>query len=109
MSDEFCDAQHRIDGATDLVALLDGRPVATGSVVLLDDGVASLGGAATRLEARGRGAQRALIVERLHRARDAGADLAIVTAVPDGSSARNLTAAGFELLHTQVVLTRDLP
>jgi hypothetical protein len=107
VSDEFCDARHRVPGAIDLVGRLRGRPVATGSLSI-DRGIASLGGAATRLADRGQGAQRAMLLERLHRARDAGASLATATAVPDGSSARNLTAVGFQLLYTQVVLTRPV-
>jgi hypothetical protein len=105
VSDEFCDARHRLPGAIDLVGRLRDRAVATGSLSI-ERGIASLGGAATRLADRGRGAQRAMLVERLHRARDAGASVAAATAVPDGSSARNLTAVGFQLLYTQVVLTR---
>jgi GNAT superfamily N-acetyltransferase len=105
ISDEFCDAQHRVPGATDLVACVDGEPAATGSLAV-DGDVATLGGAATRVAARGRGLQRALIADRLHRARGAGARLAIVTAMPAAQSARNLVATGFQLLYTQVVLTQ---
>jgi hypothetical protein len=106
-SDEFCDARHRAPGSMDLIGSLDARCVATGSYSL-DGDLAWLGGAATRESARGCGAQSAVIADRRHRVRDAGARLALVTAVSDGVSARNLLASGFQLLYTQVVLTRTL-
>jgi len=105
ISDEFCAANHRVSGALNLVATIDGKAVGTGSLTPVST-VAWLGGAATLPEARGRGAQHALLVERLHRARRLGCTLAAVTAVPDGVSARNLTRVGFQLLYTQAVMTR---
>jgi GNAT superfamily N-acetyltransferase len=85
--------------------MLDGRPVGTGSLTPIRT-VAWLGGASTLPEARGRGAQHALLVDRLHRAQRMGCTLAAVTAVPDGVSARNLLRVGFQLLYTQAVMTR---
>lgn len=107
VNDEFCAAAHRVPGTLDLVTLDDGRPVACGSLVVID-GVAWLGAAATLTSARGRGLQTALLAERLHRAADAGAELAGVTALPDGTSARNLTATGFRTLYTQAVMSRPV-
>ncbi len=104
ISDEFRAAAHRITGALNLVAMLDGKAIGTGSLTPVST-VAWLGGAATLPEARGRGAQHALLVERLHRARRMGCTLAAATAVPDGVSARNLTRVGFQLLYTQAVMT----
>lgn len=105
VSDEFCTAMHRVPGAQNLVALLDDKPVGTGTLTAVRT-VAWLGGAATLPEARGRGAQHALLIDRLHRARRMGCTLAAVTAVPDGVSARNLLRVGFQLLYTQTVMTR---
>jgi GNAT superfamily N-acetyltransferase len=105
VADEFCDARHQVQGAVDLVLSDRGAVVATGSLLVVD-GIAWLGGAATRTSARGHGFQSALIADRLHRAREGGADLAAVTALADGPSSRNLHALGFQLLYTQVVLTR---
>lgn len=104
-SDEFCAAMHRVPGALNLIATIDGRPVGTGSLTPVRT-VAWLGGAATLPEARGRGAQHALLADRLHRARRLGCSLAAATAVPGGVSARNLTRVGFQLLYTQAVMTR---
>lgn len=106
VSDEFCAARRMVPGTSDFVGSLAGRVITTGSL-WVDGEIATLGGAATRTAARGQGAQRAMIVDRLHRIRDAGARLVTVTALADGSSARNLNALGFQLLYTQVVLTRD--
>ena len=104
-SDEFCAAVHRVPGAQNLVAVIDGKAVGTGSLTPVRT-VAWLGGAATLPEARGRGVQHALLVDRLHRASRMGCRLAAVTAVPDGVSARNLLRVGFQLLYTQAVMTR---
>ncbi len=104
-SDEFCAAMHRVPGRQNLVAVIDGKAVGTGSLTPVRT-VAWLGGAATLPEARGRGAQHALLVDRLHRAARMGCRLAAVTAVPDGVSARNLLRVGFQLLYTQAVMTR---
>ena len=105
VSDEFCVARYRVAGAENLVAMLDDRAVATGTLTAVRT-VAWFGGAATLPEARGRGAQHALLIDRLHRARRMGCTLAAVTAVPDGVSARNLLRVGFQLLYTQAVMTR---
>ncbi len=105
-SDEFCAAVHRVPGAHNLLAMIDGKAVGTGSLTPVRT-VAWLGGATTLPEARGRGAQHALLVDRLHRAKRMGCNLAAVTAVPDGVSARNLLRVGFQLLYTQAVMTRS--
>jgi GNAT superfamily N-acetyltransferase len=105
VSDEFCDAMHLVPSTVDLVALVDDQPIACGSITVID-GIGWLGGAATLPAHRGRGAQQSLLIDRLHRAHRAGCDLAAATALPGGSSARNLTRVGFDLLHTQAVMAR---
>ena len=104
-SDEFCAALRTMQRSMDLVALLDERPIATGSITPVRT-VAWLGGASTLPEARGRGAQHALLIDRLHRAARMGCKVAAVTATPDGVSARNLLRVGFRLLYTQAVMAR---
>jgi GNAT superfamily N-acetyltransferase len=106
ISDEYCDAAGYVDGAFDLVALVDGEPAACGSLNVIDR-VGWLGGAATLPERRGRGLQQQLVEQRLILAADEGCDVAAATAVPDGQSASNLRRFGFDLLYTQVVLTRQ--
>lgn len=116
VSDEFCDAVHHHGDASrrgyghgniDLVAVdpATDEAIACGSLHVVE-GIGWLGGAATVVEHRGRGAQRELIVDRLHRAARAGCRLAAATAVPGRTSARNLEAQGFQLLTTQAVVGR---
>ena len=104
ISDEYCDAVAQLGDSCDLVAIIDGVPVACGSLTVVR-GIAGLGGAATLATHRGRGLQQALLIHRLHLAADVGCDFASATAVPDGQSARNLERLGFQLLYTQTVLT----
>ncbi|WP_309067253.1 hypothetical protein [Microbacterium sp.] len=80
-----------------VVASLDGRAVATGGVTLAQGSrgmVARLWGAATIEEARGRGAYRAVLAERLRLAAEAGATLALVKGRV-ATSAPILKRAGF--------------
>ncbi len=98
-------ASHRVAGNVDIVASFDGAPAACGSLHAVD-GVAWLGGAASVPEYRGRGGQAVLLAHRLDLAAASGCDLAAATAVPTGASARNLLRAGFQLVYTEVVLTR---
>jgi GNAT superfamily N-acetyltransferase len=105
VSDEYCDATSTVDGTHDFVASAEGQVAACGSVSLIGD-VATLGGAATLPEFRSRGLQSALVEYRLEFARNRGCTLAMCSAVPDGQSAQNLVRLGFQLLYTQVVMTR---
>lgn len=102
-SDDFCAVALRVPGKVDLVAVLDGAAVASGGLTIAG-GFAGLGGATTLRAARGRGAQSALLAERLHRAAEQGCTVAVVTALPGGISARNIRRAGFRLLYTQAIM-----
>jgi len=106
ISDEFCDAGDRFDGTHDFVALVDGTAAACGSLAVVD-GVGWVGGAATLAAHQGKGLQSALVNYRLRLASELGCDLAAATALPDGQSAQNLVRLGFQLLYTQVVLTKS--
>ena len=64
-------------GSGSVVAYLDGRPVGTGGLALVD-GVARLWGGAVREEARGRGVYRAVLDERIRRGVEGGATMALV-------------------------------
>lgn len=82
------------------VALVDGKPDAA-AAMLIDDGVAEFGLAATLESARGRGCQTALLRRRILDAADAGCHLLFVETgerLPDRPSAsyRNILRAGFE-------------
>jgi GNAT superfamily N-acetyltransferase len=100
VSDEFMAADRVAAGTTQLLALLDGRPVGCGSLtVVRDGGLATgwLGAAATVPAARGRGVQTALVRHRLRLAAEAGCDLVGVTASVGTTSARVLQRCGFVL------------
>jgi len=88
-------------GAVSFLAELDGRPVATGALSLCE-GVALLAGASTAPEARGRGAQLALLDARLRHAAEAGCDLAMMCALPGSPSQRNAERQGFRIAYTRV-------
>jgi MOSC domain-containing protein YiiM/GNAT superfamily N-acetyltransferase len=83
----------RTHGYRQFVAELDGRVVGV-AALQTHRRVAWLGGAAVLPEARGRGIQRALIAHRASVAAEAGCTRVMATADADGSSARNLEAAG---------------
>ena len=91
-------------GAEDTYPFLarrDGAPVATGSLVVCND-VALLAGASTVPEARGRGAQRALLGARLRFASSMGCTIAMMCAAPGSSSQRNAERSGFRIAYTRI-------
>ena len=93
-----------VAGAEDthpFLALMDGVPVATGSLSI-HDGVALLAGASTIPEARGRGAQRALLAARLLFAASIGCTTAMMCAAPGGRSQRNAERSGFRIAYTRI-------
>jgi hypothetical protein len=104
--EEWNDALLTIPGLTAVVATVDGEIAASASVVI-DGGVAVLGGAATVHRHRRRGAHLALIAARVELAREAGCDLAVVTADPVSTSARNSERSGFRLVCTHGVMVRS--
>lgn len=93
--------------ATLLLASLDGEPIGA-SNLLVHGSVASLGGTTTLPHHRRRGVQRALLTARLAAARAAGCTLAVVTADPGATSARNIERHGFRLAYTNARLRRDV-
>lgn len=86
------------------LARIDGVP-AGGAAMAMTGGVAALFGASTLPRFRGRGVQRALLVQRLRAARDAGSDLAFLKTAPDSGSERNARRAGFEVVGEATVWT----
>lgn len=104
--EEWNDALLATPGLTALVAVIGSETVGSASV-LIQGAVAVLGGATTRLPYRRRGIQTALIAARLRLAGRAGCELAVVTADPGSSSARNSERAGFHLACTHAVMGRS--
>jgi len=95
----------RIQAATPsafaFLAELEGRPIATGAMNICD-GVALLAGASTVPEARGLGAQLALLDSRLRYAAERGCGLAMMGAHPGSASQRNAERNGFRIAYTRI-------
>lgn len=79
----------------------DGIPAAAGSLSI-SSGVAMLAGAATIPGKRRLGLQHALLAARLKYAENAGCDLAMMGALPGGSSQRNAERNGFRIAYTRI-------
>jgi GNAT superfamily N-acetyltransferase len=79
----------------------DGEPIAAGSM-FIEGKVVLLAGASTVPEARGRGAQRALLATRLNWAAHRGCTLAMMCAQPGSQSQRNAERAGFQTAYTRL-------
>jgi len=106
ISDEFCDALLGVEDKHDFVAVVNGTAAACGTLTVIGD-IGWIGGAATLASQQGKGLQSALVNHRLRLAREVGCNLVAATALPDGQSAHNLVRLGFQLLYTQVVLTKS--
>ena len=89
------------------IAELDGKPVATGSLIIADD-VALLAGASTVPTARRQGAQLALLEGRLRYAANHGCTIAMMVAQPGSGSQRNAERHGFRIAYTRTKWGRDL-
>jgi Acetyltransferase (GNAT) domain len=83
------------------LAELEGRPIAAAALGKAD-GVAVLAGASTIPAARKRGAQLALLQERLRFAAEQGCDLAMMGAQPGSTSQRNAEREGFRIVYTRI-------
>jgi GNAT superfamily N-acetyltransferase len=80
---------------------------AAGGAMTVDAGVATLFGDATLRQFRGRGLQSALIVARLARAYEQGAELATAATIPCGVSQRNYERCGFRVAYTKLNMQSD--
>jgi len=83
------------------LAEIDGHAGAAGALVI-HDGVALFGGAATVPEFRRRGLQSALLGARMHYAREHGCDLAMMVAEAASNSQRNAERQGFRIAYTRM-------
>jgi len=89
------------------LARIDG--LAVGEAALhVDDRLALLAGSGTLPAYRGRGVQKALVQRRLHDAREAGCDFAVVVTAPGTRSQDNVMRRGFELLYSRAILIRPI-
>lgn len=103
---EITDALQKGEGAR-VIARIDGRPVSTGGFTVVQQ-FARLWGAATTPEARGRGAYRAVLAERMRRAAEMGATMALVKG-RIATSAPILERAGFQRFGEERVYVLTLP
>ncbi len=88
------------------LAEIDGEPAAAGALVL-HEGVALFGGAATVPERRRRGLQAALLEARLRYAHQHGCDLAMMVAEAGSPSQRNAERQGFRVAYTRIKWRRE--
>jgi GNAT superfamily N-acetyltransferase len=96
----------RAEGFQRYLARLDGHAAGAASL-RFDSGVAIFSGAATLPRFRRRGVQASLLAARLHDARTAGCDLAVVTTAPGSMSQRNVEKHGFRLAYVRAILIRS--
>ena len=87
------------------IAWIGGEPTGGGALAI-HDGVAICFSTSIHPIFRRMGAQTALLHARLHAARWAGCDLALVQTTPGGASQRNVEKAGFRLAYTRATLVR---
>jgi GNAT superfamily N-acetyltransferase len=80
-----------------------GEVVAGASMYVPSNGIAYLGTAVTRKDARGRGYHTALISHRIARAIELGSPRVAATALANSQSRRNLQRAGLEVSHAQAL------
>ena len=83
------------------LAEIDGIPGAAGALIV-HEGVALFGGAATVPEFRRRGLQAALLHERMRYAAEHGCDIAMMVAEAGSSSQRNAERKGFRVAYTRL-------
>ncbi len=91
---------------TRFLAFVDGEP-AGAAAVSERDRLAMLLAAGTLRSFRGRGVHRELLRARLAHAREAGCDLAILTAEPGSVSERNASRLGLRAVYTRVGMVFD--
>lgn len=95
-------------GAFPYIAELAGRAVATGMLFIYDE-VCMLAGASTLPEARNKGAQTALLEDRLEFAASRGCKLAIMGAAPGSISQRNAQKNQFQIAYTRTKWQKSEP
>jgi GNAT superfamily N-acetyltransferase len=89
------------EGSPCFLAEVDGQPGAAGALIV-HEGVALFGGAATAPEMRRRGLQAALLEARMRYAVEHGCDLAMMVAEVGSNSQRNAERKGFRVAYTRL-------
>jgi GNAT superfamily N-acetyltransferase len=100
MVEELARVMFAAAGYAGFIVERDDKIIATAGLVT-HGGVALLAGASTIPEARGQGAQRAVLAARLRHAAESGCDLAMMVAEPGSASQRNAERHGFRIAYTR--------
>jgi GNAT superfamily N-acetyltransferase len=98
---ELAQVSAKNDHLASFIVELDGLPIGCGGLCLSDD-VALIAGDCTLPEARGQGAQLALIAARVAFARELGLNLMMMGAQPGSTSQKNGQRAGMEIAYTRI-------
>lgn len=98
---KFGQVSARCEGAFPFLAELGGKPISTGMLFIYDD-VCILAGASTIPQGRNRGAQNALLRDRLSLSTQRGCKLAIMGAAPGSQSQKNAQKNGFQVAYTRI-------
>lgn len=96
----FGSVSAQCEGAYPYIAELSGEPISTG-MLLIYENTCVLAGASTVSEGRRKGAQTALLQDRLSFAYDEGCTLAMMGAAPGSQSQRNAQKNGFQIAYTR--------
>ena len=100
---------YQMENALAFVAVVDGKPVACGTgLVVPEHKVFALCGAGTLSEFRGRGLQTALLRARMKAAYDAGCEYAVVVTQGGTISQRNAERLGLRVAYSKVTVIRQL-
>ncbi|MCO6509477.1 MAG: GNAT family N-acetyltransferase [Aridibacter famidurans] len=97
----FGNVSAQCPGSFPYLAELESEPIATGMLAIFDE-VCVLAGASTVPEARRKGAQGALLRDRLSFAAERGCTLAMMGAAPGSQSQRNAQKNGFQIAYTRI-------
>lgn len=100
---------YQMENALALMAIVDGKPVACGTgIVIPEHGMFALCGAGTLASYRGRGLQTALLRARMTAASRAGCEYAAVVTQGGSTSQHNAERLGFRVAYSKVTLIKNL-
>ncbi len=89
------------EGGYPYIAEFDGTPISTGMLLIYDD-LCILAGASTVPAGRKKGAQGALLSDRMNFAAQQGCTMAMMCAAPGSQSQKNAQRNGFEIAYTRI-------
>ncbi len=99
--EELSQVSSKNDHVVNFVVDFHGKPIGCGGLCLSDD-VSLIAGDCTLPEARGKGAQLALIAARVEYAKQHGIDLMMMGALPGSTSQKNGQRAGLNIAYTRI-------